>query len=91
MWAYWQSVPAHWREIPARYRLEGGRCKDCGYTMLPKEDVCPVCGSTRRTMTYGTTTIGISLMSKRLLFHSFPSMLRAGFSPSGRAGPPGAF
>ncbi len=46
MWAYWQSVPAHWREIPARYRLEGGKCRDCGYTMIPKEDVCPVCGST---------------------------------------------
>ncbi|MEM3446402.1 MAG: Zn-ribbon domain-containing OB-fold protein [Candidatus Korarchaeum sp.] len=45
MWAYWVSVPSHWREIPARYRLEGGLCKNCGHTMLPKEDVCPSCGS----------------------------------------------
>ncbi len=45
MWAYWQSVPAHWRELPARYRLEGGRCKDCGHKTLPEEGVCPVCGS----------------------------------------------
>ncbi len=45
MWAYWQSVPAHWRELPARYRLEGGRCKDCGHKTLPEEKVCPVCGS----------------------------------------------
>jgi len=45
MWGYWQSVPAHWREIPARYRLEGGKCKDCGHVMIPNEKVCPVCGS----------------------------------------------
>ncbi|RDD53704.1 MAG: Zn-ribbon domain-containing OB-fold protein [Candidatus Korarchaeota archaeon NZ13-K] len=45
MWAYWLSVPSHWREIPARYRLEGGICRSCGHTMLPKEDICPVCGS----------------------------------------------
>lgn len=45
MWAYWQSVPAHWREIPARYRLEGGKCKDCGYATLPDEKICPACGS----------------------------------------------
>ncbi len=45
MWAYWQSVPAHWRELPARYRLEGGKCRDCGHTTLPDEMVCPVCGS----------------------------------------------
>ncbi|MCD6243911.1 MAG: Zn-ribbon domain-containing OB-fold protein [Candidatus Korarchaeota archaeon] len=45
MWAYWQSVPAHWREIPARYRLEGGECQDCGYRMIPREDICPKCGS----------------------------------------------
>lgn len=45
MWAYWVSVPSHWREIPARYRLEGGQCKSCGHTMLPKEDVCLSCGS----------------------------------------------
>lgn len=45
MWAYWLSVPAHWRELPARYRLEGGLCRSCGHTMLPKEEVCPICGS----------------------------------------------
>ncbi len=45
MWAYWQSVPAHWRELPARYRLEGGRCRDCGHKTLPEEKVCPACGS----------------------------------------------
>lgn len=45
MWAYWLSVPAHWRELPARYRLEGGLCRSCGHTMLPKGEVCPICGS----------------------------------------------
>ncbi len=50
MWAYWQSVPAHWRELPVRYRLEGGRCKDCGHTTIPREAVCPACGSTNVEM-----------------------------------------
>jgi len=45
MWAYWLSVPAHWRELPARYRLEGGLCSNCGHTMFPKGEVCPICGS----------------------------------------------
>ncbi len=35
--------PRYWREIPSRYRLEAGRCKDCGKVAYPKRQVCPGC------------------------------------------------
>ncbi len=33
----------YWREIPQRYRLEGGRCKNCGKVYFPPRLVCPSC------------------------------------------------
>ena len=35
--------PRYWREIPSRYRLEGGRCKQCGKVVYPTRRVCPEC------------------------------------------------
>ena len=34
-----------WREIPQRYRLEAGRCQNCGYIAFPPRRVCPRCRS----------------------------------------------
>lgn len=33
------------REVPGRYRLEAGRCTECGKVMLPRRRFCPVCRS----------------------------------------------
>jgi uncharacterized OB-fold protein len=35
----------YWREIPQRYRLEAGKCKNCGYVAFPPRLVCPRCQS----------------------------------------------
>jgi uncharacterized OB-fold protein len=35
--------PRYWREIPARYRLEGGRCPNCGTVVYPTRKLCPDC------------------------------------------------
>jgi hypothetical protein len=35
----------YWREIPQRYRLEAGKCANCGYVCFPPRLVCPRCGS----------------------------------------------
>ncbi|MGQ9672762.1 MAG: Zn-ribbon domain-containing OB-fold protein [Candidatus Aminicenantales bacterium] len=32
-----------WREIPQRYRLEAGRCKNCGFIAFPPRLICPAC------------------------------------------------
>lgn len=37
------SVPKYWREIPQRYRLEAGKCKNCGYIAFPPRQICPEC------------------------------------------------
>jgi hypothetical protein len=34
-----------WREIPQRYRLEAGKCKNCGDIAFPPRLVCPRCQS----------------------------------------------
>lgn len=34
-----------WREIPQRYRLEAGKCRNCGYIAFPPRLVCPRCRS----------------------------------------------
>ena len=34
-----------WREIPQRYRLEAGKCKNCGFVAFPPRLVCPRCQS----------------------------------------------
>jgi len=34
----------YWREIPQRYRLEAGKCANCGYVCFPPRLVCPRCG-----------------------------------------------
>ena len=38
--------PRYWREIPARFRLEAGRCSECGKVVYPKRRICPGCGGT---------------------------------------------
>ncbi|MGB7295425.1 MAG: Zn-ribbon domain-containing OB-fold protein [Candidatus Aminicenantales bacterium] len=35
----------NWREIPQRYRLEAGKCKNCGFIAFPPRSVCPRCHS----------------------------------------------
>lgn len=40
------TVPKYWREIPQRYRLEAGKCKNCGYIAFPPRHICPECKST---------------------------------------------
>ena len=35
--------PRYHRDIPQRYRLEGGKCKKCGFIAFPPRLVCPKC------------------------------------------------
>ena len=35
--------PRYWREIPTRYRLEAGKCRDCGKVSYPARRICPAC------------------------------------------------
>lgn len=35
----------NWREMPQRYRLEAGKCTNCGYVCFPPRLVCPKCGN----------------------------------------------
>ena len=35
----------YWREIPQRYRLEAGKCKNCGFIAFPPRAICPRCQS----------------------------------------------
>ena len=37
--------PRYHREIPQRYRLEAGKCKQCGNISFPPRLVCPKCKS----------------------------------------------
>ncbi len=32
-----------WREIPQRYRLEAGKCRNCGLIAFPPRIICPAC------------------------------------------------
>jgi uncharacterized OB-fold protein len=32
-----------WREFPQRYRLEAGKCKNCGLVVFPPRLICPHC------------------------------------------------
>jgi uncharacterized OB-fold protein len=34
-----------WREAPHRYRLEAGKCTQCGKIVFPRRHICPVCGN----------------------------------------------
>ena len=38
-------VPRHWREIPERYRMEAGKCKQCGSIQFPARLICPDCNT----------------------------------------------
>ena len=38
--------PRYWRQIPSRYRLEAGRCGNCGRVVYPKRTICPDCRGT---------------------------------------------
>jgi len=40
-----------WREIPQRYRLEAGKCTNCGAICFPPRLVCPQCGGREFTKT----------------------------------------
>ncbi|MDH7513401.1 MAG: Zn-ribbon domain-containing OB-fold protein [Clostridiales bacterium] len=33
----------YWREIPQRYRLEAGKCRNCGFVAFPPRAICPAC------------------------------------------------
>ena len=35
----------YWREIPQRYRLEAGKCKNCGTIFFPPRVICSSCQS----------------------------------------------
>ena len=35
--------PRYHREIPARYRLEAGKCAQCGRVAYPRRRICPAC------------------------------------------------
>jgi len=35
----------YWREIPQRYRLEAGKCRNCGFICFPPRLICPQCGA----------------------------------------------
>lgn len=37
--------PRYHREIPQRYRLEAGKCKQCGHISFPPRLICPKCKS----------------------------------------------
>jgi hypothetical protein len=37
----------YFREIPRRYRLEAGKCQNCGRTSFPPRLVCPQCKGTK--------------------------------------------
>ncbi|RQG87903.1 ACP synthase [Natrarchaeobius halalkaliphilus] len=39
------SVPTWKRSIPQRYRLDAGRCPDCGALSLPPDGACDGCGA----------------------------------------------
>ncbi|MFC6717214.1 zinc ribbon domain-containing protein [Natrialbaceae archaeon GCM10025810] len=39
------SVPTWQRSIPQRYRLEAGRCPECGALAFPPSGACDACGS----------------------------------------------
>ncbi|SEV88861.1 zinc ribbon domain-containing protein [Natrinema salifodinae] len=39
------SVPAWRRSLPQRYRLEAGRCAECGALSFPPEGACANCGA----------------------------------------------
>ncbi|WP_254764100.1 zinc ribbon domain-containing protein [Natrinema marinum] len=39
------SVPSWRRSIPQRYRLEAGRCSECGALAFPPEGACDDCGA----------------------------------------------
>lgn len=54
--------PRYHREIPARYRLEAGRCTDCGKVSYPLRMVCPGC-SGRESETLRLTPTGTVVTS----------------------------
>lgn len=39
------KVARNWRLIPRRYRMEAGKCKQCGSIHFPARLICPSCSS----------------------------------------------
>ncbi|MHA1264642.1 MAG: Zn-ribbon domain-containing OB-fold protein [Candidatus Helarchaeota archaeon] len=37
------SIPSYWNALPQKYRLVGGRCKECGHINFPPEILCDNC------------------------------------------------
>ena len=73
------SVARYWREIPRRYRLEAGKCTNCGYVAFPHRLVCPECGSrtfeahrlndTGTIVSFTTIEVGPSEFSDQVPYH----------------------
>jgi len=42
--------PRYHREVPQRFRLEAGKCTDCGKIHFPPRKVCKQCGSQNSEM-----------------------------------------
>ncbi len=37
------SIPSFWNALPQKYRLVGGKCKECGHINFPPEVLCDKC------------------------------------------------
>jgi len=66
--------PRYFREIPQRYRLEAGKCKQCGHISFPPRLVCSKCKSSEfetvrlqdegKILTYTIIRVGPDKFSK---------------------------
>lgn len=37
------SIPSYWNALPQKYRLIGGKCKECGHINFPPQVLCDKC------------------------------------------------
>lgn len=40
------SIPSYWNALPQKYRLVGGKCRNCGYINFPPQMLCDKCSKT---------------------------------------------
>lgn len=40
------SIPSYWNSLPQKYRLIGGKCKECGHINFPPQVLCDKCSKT---------------------------------------------